>query len=130
MRNAAGVVEVTNGNQNTYRDLKLRNFLGTGNLATGIAAKTSSYTLTANDGTVTADATSGAITLTLPAVSGCNGRIYVLKRLNSGANAVTVAANAAETIDGANTVTLGSQYSTLIIQGNADGTAWFKLAAI
>lgn len=98
--------------------------------ATAIAAKTTSYTLTPDDSTVAADATSGAVTLTLPAVSGCAGRIYVLKRLNSGANAVTVAANAAETIDGANTVSLGSQYSTLIIQGNAAGTAWLTLAAI
>ena len=129
-RNAAGVLEVNSGTAGTFRDLKLRNLIGTGNLATGIVAKTADYTATANDGTIEVDASGAARTITLPAVTGLGGRIYVIKKTDSSANAVTVDGNASETIDGATTVSLASQYSTIIIQANAAGTAWHKLAGV
>lgn len=130
-RSSAGVVGVTDGvNGGTWRDLKLRNLIGTGNLATGIVSKTAAYTATANDGTIEVNASGGAVTITLPAVTGTAGRIFVIKKTDSSGNAVTVDANASETIDGATTVSLASQYSTCIIQANAAGTAWHKLAAI
>jgi len=129
-RNAAGVAEINNGTAGTYRDLKLRNLIASGNLATGISAKTANYTATANDGTIEVDATSGAVTITLPAVSGAAGRIYVIKKTDASANAVTVDPNASETIDGATTASLASQYSTITIQANAAGTAWHKVSGV
>lgn len=107
-----------------------KNLIGTGNLATGIAAKTANYTATANDGSIECDATGGAITITLPAASGTGGRIFAIKKTDSSGNAVTIDANASETIDGATTISLASQYSTAIIQCNTAGTAWLKLASI
>ena len=130
-RISAGLVGLGTGAAASYAaDLKLRNLIGTGNLATGIAAKTSDYTATANDGSIEVVATSGAITITLPAASDAAGRIYVVKKTDSSGNAVTIDANASETIDGATTVSLASQYSTAIIQCNAAGTAWLRLATI
>lgn len=121
---------VINESTSNLGDLKLRNLIGTGNLATGIVAKTADYTATANDGTIEVDASGAARTITLPAVTGLGGRIYIIKKTDSSGNAVTVDANASETIDGATTVSLASQYSTTIIQANAAGTAWHKLASI
>lgn len=126
-----GVMAVNDGvTATSYRDLKLRNLIGTGNLATGIVSKTANYTATANDGTIEVDASGGAVTITLPAVSGLGGRIYVVKKTDSSGNAVTVDANASETMDGATTVSLASQWSACVIQANTAGTAWLKLASI
>ena len=69
------------------------------------------------------DATGGAITMTLPPAALVPGRIYVFKRINSGANAVVVDGYAAETIDGATTYTLSAQWNSVTMMSN--GTAWF-----
>lgn len=128
---STGRAKITDGNGGTnYRDLTLRNLIGTGNITTGIVTKTANYTATANDGTIEGDATSGAITITLPATASSAGRIYVIKKIDSSGNAVTVDPNASETIDGATTVSLSSQYSAIIVQCNYAGTAWHKLASI
>ena len=77
----------------------------TGNIALGIVSKTASYTVTANDGVIECDATSAAITLTLPAVASATpGATYTLKKTDSSANAVMFDGNASETIDGATTL--------------------------
>ncbi len=124
-RNSAGVLEVNSQTAGTFRDLKLRNLIATGNLALGIVAKTANYTVTANDHTIECDATSGAITLTLPAVSGAQaGTQYILKKTDASANAVTFDGNASETIDGATTVSTTTQWASITIRRNAAGTAW------
>ena len=78
---------------------------GTGNSGPN-ATKTANYTLTSTDNLILADATGGAITMTLPTAVGVTGRIYQIKRINSGANAVTIATTAAQTIDGDTTQVL------------------------
>lgn len=91
-----------------------------------ITSKTAAYTLTASDYTVTADASGGAFTLTLPAAASNSGRIFLIKRTdNTPANAVTIDGNASETIDGATTRPLYTQYESLSIQ--SDGTNWVVL---
>jgi len=59
----------------------------------------------------------------LPPAALLSGRIYVFKRINSGANAVIVDPSGAETIDGAATYTLSAQWNSVTIMSN--GTAWF-----
>lgn len=131
-RNAAGVEEINSGTATasggSFRDQKLRNGILTGNLALGIVAKTANYTVTANDGVIECDAASGAITLTLPAVSGAQaGTTYTLKKTDVSANAVTFDGNASETIDGATTVSTTTQWASITIIRNAAGTAWITL---
>lgn len=75
---------------------------------------------------IIADATGGAITMTLPPAALVAGRIYSFKRINSGANAVIVDAYGAETIDGSLTHTLTPQWNSVTIMSN--GVAWFILA--
>jgi hypothetical protein len=67
------------------------------------------------------DATSAAFTLTLPAV-GCFGLTYTFKKIDSSANAVTIARASSATIDGATTYSLAAQYDKVTLVSN--GTNW------
>ena len=84
---------------------------------------TASGSVVSGDYLIIADATAGAITLTLPPVALVPGRIYVFKRINSGANTVTVDAYGSETIDGALTHVLSPQWNSITII--SDGAAWY-----
>jgi hypothetical protein len=77
----------------------------------------SEYCILAND-----DTAGGIITITLPAASTLDGRIYVIKKIGNTAN-VVIDGNGAETIDGALTATLTTQWESITVQCN--GTAWF-----
>jgi lysophospholipase L1-like esterase len=84
-------------------------------------------TLTSVDQTVLASASS-TLTVTLPAAASNAGRKYTIKKIDDTANTVVVDANASETIDGATTQTLTSQFDAITIQCN--GTSWFILARV
>lgn len=86
------------------------------------ANKTANYTMTATDTVVTADATAGAFTVTLPASASSTGLTYFIKKTDSSANTVTVDGNASETIDGNTTFALTQQNQVLTI--TSDGTNW------
>lgn len=118
---SSGQGEVNNGTTGSYRDWKVRNLIATGSISTGLSAKTADYTLTANDGTITADSTSAAITLTLETAVG-HTRIHAFKKV-AGANLVTIDGNASETIDGATSITLTDR---CVLQSN--GTEWKQIA--
>jgi hypothetical protein len=96
-----------------------------GSVATAITTKTTTYTATASDHTIVCN-NAGAITINLPAAAGCSGRIYVIKKISGAALNVTIDPNAAETIDGAATRLLVTQYESVMIQ--SDGTSWFILS--
>jgi len=87
---------------------------------------TTSGNVVSGDYLIIADATAGAITMTLPPAALVPGRIYAFKRINSGGNHVIIDGYASETIDGATTHALTPQWNSLIIMTN--GVAWFKLA--
>ena len=89
-----------------------------------IETVTTTATLDDTQSTVLADATGGAFTITLPAASSSTGRIYTIKKIDATAT-VTVDGNASETIDGATTNALATQYDSITIHCN--GTAWFIL---
>lgn len=83
---------------------------------TAVAAKTADYTLTATDGTITVDATAGNVTITLPAASASVGQLYRIKRIDASGNTVTIARVGADTIDGATSVALTTQWQAKTIQ--------------
>jgi hypothetical protein len=124
-RSAAGIAEINNGTSGTYRDLKLRNHIGTGANVTGMAAKTADYTLTLNDHAATFDATAAARTATLPALSTVTaGQEYIVIKIDSSANALTLDGNAAETINGAANISTTTQWAALRVKANAGKSAW------
>jgi hypothetical protein len=71
---------------------------------------------------VLGDATAGTVTYTLPAASGCQGRVYNIKKIDASANTVVIDGNASETIDGALTQTISTQWQCISIQ--SDGSNW------
>ena len=85
--------------------------------------KTGSYTVTANDTFIFANASTGALTLTLPAASGLAGYRFYIKRIDNTANAVTIARSGSDTIDGMASFTLDLQYTSFIVA--SDGSAWY-----
>ena len=89
-----------------------------------ITTVSTNTTLTTSNYTVLVDATAGPWTITLPAAASSTGHQFNIKKIDNIAN-VVVDGNGAETIDGAATVTLATQWSSVNIQSN--GTAWFKI---
>lgn len=99
-------------------------------LATGAVAKvtmtgskTGAYTATSSDDVIPCNASGGAFTVTLPAASGLSGMILTIVKTDSSFNAVTIDGNASETINGATTTTLNTQYES--VQIVCDGSNWF-----
>lgn len=94
--------------------------------AGGITSATTTATLTVTSPTtLLADATSAAFTVNLPTAATAAGQTFNIKKIDSSANTVTIDPNGAETIDGASTLVLNTQWQSAQIQSN--GTAWYVL---
>lgn len=88
------------------------------------SSKTANYTVVSGDQgyLIKADATSGAITITLPAAATAgDGFTIAVKKMDSSNN-VVIDGDGSETIDGALTYTLSTQYDAVFIQ--CDGSNW------
>ena len=112
-----------NGNVGIGTSAPVSTFEVSGSEGHKVVSKTSDYTA-ANEAIILADASSGDVTITLPAASSSTGRTYSIKKTNS-ANNVIIDANGSETIDGATTKTLSAQYSKVTIV--CDGSNWFVI---
>ncbi len=71
---------------------------------------------------VAVDATVADKTLTLPDITGQEGRVVVVKKVDGSGNLVTLAAYAGDTIDGAADVSSAVQYDSWTVI--ADATEW------
>lgn len=90
------------------------------------SSKSTDYTvLTTDKGfIILVDASSGAVTITLPAAATAADGFYVyVLKTDSSVNAVTIDGDGSETIDGATTILLGNQYEAAMVVTNA--TSWF-----
>lgn len=88
-----------------------------GSYQAAVSALTTNTTLDATHQVVTVDASGGARTITLPdCVAGILGRIYRIKKIDSSANAVTIARTGSDdTFDGATSYSLTSQYQFITL---------------
>lgn len=77
-----------------------------------VSIKTGNYTILTTDCFLSADCTSGNITFTLPSTAGNTGRIFYCKKIDSSANTLTVVGNGVDTIDGAVSFIMNSQYQS------------------
>lgn len=84
------------------------------------AVADSPYTLLSEDGYLRANAVGGNMTINLPAAVG-NGRLVSIKKIDSSANTVTIDGSGSETIDGATTYVLTTQYQGVQIIDCASG---------
>lgn len=81
---------------------------------TTIVNTAGAYAVTADDYLLAIDSTAGAVSVTLPAPT--KGRELVAKRLNAGANAITLNGQ----VDNFTSVTLAGQWSALSLIGGTD----------
>lgn len=90
-----------------------------------IVTITGNTTLTTANDVILVDASGGVITVTLPAAAVRSGKQFDIKKIDSSGNAVTVDGDGSETIDGATTKVISSQYDSVTIMSS--GTEWFIL---
>lgn len=90
-----------------------------------LASKITTYTAAVTDRILLADATAGAFAITLPAASAvAKGKEYTFKKTDSSVNAVTVTAAGTDTIDGAGTYALSTQYQTVTVVSDGASKWW------
>ena len=87
-----------------------------------VITTTISYLALQTDSVILADATGGAITVTLPNAIGAYKPVTV-KRINAGANAVTINTVSSQTFDGSTTGNINVQNQSLTFASN--GANWF-----
>ena len=92
-------------------------------LKIGTTNKTTGYTATLTDDFISADASGGAFTITLPAVATATGKVYYIKKIDATGNPITIDGNGAETIDGAATAIINAQYESITLICN--GSTWY-----
>jgi hypothetical protein len=71
---------------------------------------------------ILATAGGGGITLTLPSPASVTGQAIYIKKVDAAAGSVVIAQFAAETIDGASSIAISSQYESATVV--SDGTNW------
>lgn len=89
--------------------------------AESIVTKTTTYTATVNDSIILVE-TSAGWTLSLFTAVGNSGKHLTIKKTSNDFNALTIDANGSETIDGATTTSLNTQYESIRLF--SDGTGW------
>lgn len=89
---------------------------------TPVEITSAAYTALTTSSTILADATSNNITITLPTAVGIEGRIYVIKKIDTTAYTVTIDGDGSETIDGVTTYTIYHSGAMIILQ--SDGANW------
>ena len=92
-----------------------------GVIAPSYIAKTANFTATSLTSTI--DCTN-TITITLPTAVGYSGRIHTIK--NSGTGVITIATTSSQTIDGAATQSLATQWSKITVQST--GANWIIIS--
>lgn len=91
-----------------------------------IQSVSADHTSTDLDSVVLIDATGGAKTVTLPLAAQNQGKQLKYKKVDASANAVTISRAGSDTIDGATSYSLASQYKYVAIV--SDGSNWYVVA--
>lgn len=92
-------------------------------------AKTVNYTIAATDYAVQFDASSGNLVASLPNSVGIAGRIYVIIKVDSTANTVTLSPNAGQTINGQINYVLDAQWDVVTLMSSSQG-GWIIISKI
>ncbi|UEC03983.1 hypothetical protein [Burkholderia vietnamiensis] len=94
----------------------------TGAVALPVKTISASASTGAADFVVKVSASTGAVTYTLPSAASSTNRIVSVQKIDSSANAVTIAASGADTINGAASQAISTQWGAITLQ--SDGTTW------
>lgn len=96
-----------------------------GSFAMGFRAVNANAVALTTDAVISVDASSGAVTISLPTAVGIAGRTYYIKKIDSTFNSVFVQAAGVQTIDGLTTQNLSVQHETMQIVST--GAGWLKI---
>ncbi len=101
-------------------------FQVTGSMSTNLTKATGNYAASESDNTILADATSAALTVTLPSPTNIPGRMYTIKKIGTGGidKEVTIATTGG-TIDGSSNYIIYNDWTFVTLQ--TDGTNWFVI---
>lgn len=94
----------------------------------GVKAVTTTYSVGTTEYIITADATGGPFTITLPTVVSLTGRQFTIVKIDSSGNAVTVARQGSDTIEGATSIALAAQNNKVTLFAAA-ANLWVKLGS-
>jgi hypothetical protein len=89
-----------------------------GSITQPVRTITTDYVVTNFDRMIFADTTSNGITIYLPSATTTAGREFIIQRVVSGANPLTVQAYTGETVEGSGSVTLSAAGDTITIISN------------
>jgi len=84
------------------------------------------YQATSNNATILANCAVNPLTIQLPSASSVLGQQFIVKKIDSSANAATISTTSSQTIDTANTYVLSSQYMAAGVQ--SDGSNYWVIA--
>ncbi len=96
-----------------------------GSFATRVDTVSANTTLGIDHHVVLVNASGGARTITLPNATTCAGRQYIIKKVDSSTNAVTITPQTGQTIDGQASISITTQYDYKKVVSN--GTNWFLI---
>ena len=94
-----------------------------GSIRKQIGMKTTDYSLGASDNVVLVSANAADITVTLPLASSCSGRVYTIKKVDSGMRKVVISCTGSDTIEDRTAYTLFTRWQYVALISN--GIAWF-----
>lgn len=90
-----------------------------------VVAKTSNFSVDQDQRGYPVDATGGAVTAALPAFSSIyDGYEITVWKTDASANAVVLDGSGSEQIEGATTLSLGSQWAGVTLRADKTGTQW------
>lgn len=84
--------------------------------------KSTGYTATVADAIIEVNASTGNVTINLPTAVGIQSKIYMIVKIDSTANTVTIDPNGSQTINGDTTRVLNYQYEMLVV--HSDNANW------
>lgn len=95
-----------------------------GSMAMAIRTISANETIGVADNTVLVDASTSAVTVTLPSATGISGRIYTIKKIGGGLdNDLTITPAGSATIDGGSSYKIYNNWTFVTLQ--TDGTNWY-----
>jgi hypothetical protein len=134
----AGLFQRVNGTTRQFADLNSTQTLSAKTLTTptlttplcngvryAVTSQTGAYTATAAVTIILCNATTAAFAVTLPTAVGNSGLAFTIKKTDSTANAITINTTSSQTIDGALTLLVSTQWA--YAQVVSDGANWLRV---
>lgn len=84
------------------------------------------YSVTSNNATILANCSAEPLSIQLPAAASVSGQQFIVKKIDSSANAATITTTSSQKIDNANTYVLSAQYMAAGVQ--SDGSNYWVIA--